>query len=151
MRWKRILVPHDFSPSAEHAAALAQHEAKLHGAEIFVLHVVEMPNHLALDVSVVPPETGTPVSVREYASSHAHAHCQQLVGRLAAAGVQATTHTRVGAPVDEINRFVAEHAIDLIVMGTHGRSGFRKLVAGSVAERVVRTSTVPVLTTRHAE
>ena len=58
---------------------------------------------------------------------------------------------RIGAPVEEINRAIEHEHADLVVMGTHGRTGFRHLVAGSVAERVVRSSKVPVLTIRHPE
>ena len=61
----------------------------------------------------------------------------------------ATSFIRIGNPVDEINRFVDEKKVDLIVMGTHGRTGLQHLLVGSVAERVVRTATCPVLTVRH--
>jgi nucleotide-binding universal stress UspA family protein len=100
---------------------------------------------------IVPEATGAPISVKEYAIQSAEAHLQDIVARLAKDGVTATGVIKLGVPVDEINTTVDEHKIDLVVMGTHGRTGLRHLMAGSVAERVVRSSRVPVLTIRHAE
>jgi nucleotide-binding universal stress UspA family protein len=65
--------------------------------------------------------------------------------------VSAEVFVRVGTPAEEILQFATEHRPDVIVMGTHGRTGIRHLLAGSVTERIVRTSDVPVLTIRHAD
>lgn len=151
MGWKTILVPHDFSTSADHAAALARDEARLHGAGIVLLHVVDLPYQLSPDAVIVPESTGAPISVKEYAMGSAEAHLQEIVDRFAKDGIAATAVVAVGTPVDEINRAVDDHHIELIVMGTHGRTGIRHLIAGSVAERVVRSSKVPVLTIRHPD
>jgi nucleotide-binding universal stress UspA family protein len=59
-----------------------------------------------------------------------------------------TTHSRIGVPANEIVRFAEEEAVDLIVMGTHGWTGFRLLILGSTAENVVRTAKCPVLTVK---
>lgn len=151
MTWKTILVPHDFSASANHAAAIARDEAKLHGGTLVLLHVIDLPHQFGPDAVIVPPETGAPISVKQYAIDSAEAHLQDIADRLARDGVTARGVVVIGAPVDEINRAVERERADLIVMGTHGRTGFRHLVAGSVAERVVRSSNVPVLTIRHPE
>jgi universal stress protein A len=151
MAWKRILVPHDFSASANHATAIARDEAQLHGASIVLLHVVDLPYQLGPDAVIVPPETGTPISIKEYAIQSAETHLQDIVARLAKDGTTATAVVAVGSPIDEINRAIDDHRIDLIVMGTHGRTGLRHLMAGSVTERVVRSSNVPVLTIRHVD
>jgi nucleotide-binding universal stress UspA family protein len=151
MTWKTILVPHDFSASANHATAIARDEARLHGGALVLLHVIELPGQLGPDAMIVPPETGAPISLREYAIQSAEAHLQDIADRLAKDGVTARGVVMIGAPVDEINRAVDREHADLVVMGTHGRTGFRHLVAGSVAERVVRSSKVPVLTIRHPE
>ena len=151
MTWKTILVPHDFSASANHAAAIARDEAKLHGGTLVLLHVIDLPHQLTPDAVIVPPETGAPISVKQYAIDSAEAHLQDIADRLAKDGVTARGVVVIGAPVDEINRAVERERADLVVMGTHGRTGFRLLVAGSVAERVVRSSKVPVLTVRHPE
>lgn len=151
MAWNTILVPHDFSASANHAAAIARDEAKAHGGKIVLLHVIDLPYQLSPDAVIVPDATGAPISVKQYAIQSAEVHLQDIADRLAKDGVTATGVIKVGNPVDEINRTIDEHKIDLVVMGTHGRTGIRHLMAGSVAERVVRSSRVPVLTIRHPE
>jgi nucleotide-binding universal stress UspA family protein len=151
MAWKTILVPHDFSASANHATAIARDEAKVHGATLVLLHVIDLPYQLSPDAVIVPPETGAPISVKQYAIQSAEAHLQDIANRLAKDGVTAKGVIKLGIPVDEINRTADEENIDLVVMGTHGRTGLRHLMAGSVAERVVRSSRVPVLTIRHPE
>jgi len=151
MSWKTILVPHDFSASANHATAIARDEAKAHGGTIVLLHVIDLPYQLSPDAVIVPEATGAPISVKQYAIQSAEAHLQDIADRLAKDGVTATGVIKVGTPVDEINRTVDEHNIGLVVMGTHGRTGIRQLMAGSVTERVVRSSRVPVLTIRHPE
>ncbi|MBL0217925.1 MAG: universal stress protein [Myxococcales bacterium] len=151
MHWKTILVPHDFSSSANHAAALARDEAKLHGGALLLLHIVDLPRQFSPDAAIVPTETGAPISVKDYAVNAAEAHLQDLAERLGKDGVKATTFIRIGNPVDEINRFAEENKVDLIVMGTHGHTGIRAWIAGSVTEKVVRSAKVPVLTVRHHE
>lgn len=149
MIWKTILVPHDFSSSANHAAAIARDEAKLHGARLLLLHVIDLPTAIKPETVIVPDATGAPINVREYAVSAAETHLEDIVARLAKDGVTATSFIRVGNPVDEITRFIDEEKVSLVVMGTHGRTGLQHLLVGSVAERVVRTATCPVLTVRH--
>ena len=151
MAWKTILVPHDFSASADHATAIALDEARVHGGAIVLLHVIDLPYQLGPDAVIVPEESGTPISIKQYAIQSAENHLQSIADRLAKAGADASCVVAVGVPVDEINRAVDDHRIDLIVMGTHGRTGIRHLMAGSVAERVVRSSKVPVLTIRHPD
>jgi len=151
MTWKTILVPHDFSASANHAAAIARDEAKLHGGTLVLLHVIDLPYQLGPDAVIVPEDTGAPISLKQYAIQSAEAHLADIADRLAKDGVTATGVIKVGTPVDEINRVIDEHHVDLVVMGTHGHTGLRHLMVGSVAERVVRTSRVPVLTIRHSE
>jgi nucleotide-binding universal stress UspA family protein len=151
MAWKTILVPHDFSASANHATAIARDEARTHGGQLVLLHVIDLPYQLGPDAVIVPEDTGAPISIKQYAIQSAEAHLQDIADRLAKDGVTARGIVVLGIPVDEINRAAEDHRADLIVMGTHGRTGFRHFVAGSVAERVVRSSKVPVLTIRHAE
>jgi nucleotide-binding universal stress UspA family protein len=71
-----------------------------------------------------------------------------MVAACAAAGVASTSQTVVGRPARLIAEVAKARATDLIVMGTHGRSGFAHMVLGSVAERVVRIAPCPVLTVR---
>ena len=148
MIWKTILVPHDFSSSANHAAALARDEAKTHGASLVLLHVIDLPGQLKPETVIVPDATGAPINIKDYAVRQAEEHLADISARLAKDGVTAKTFLRLGKPEDEIIKFATENAIDLIVMGTHGRTGLEHMLVGSVAERVVRGSTVPVLTIR---
>jgi nucleotide-binding universal stress UspA family protein len=149
MSWKTILVPHDFSSSANHALAIARDEAKAHGSKILVLHVIELPSHLALDAVIMPDATGAPINVRDYAVREAETHLADLAARLAKDGATITTFIRIGKPTDEITQFATENAVDLVIMGTHGRTGLAHMFLGSVTERVIRTCTAPVLTIRH--
>jgi nucleotide-binding universal stress UspA family protein len=149
MNWKRILVPHDFSASANHALAVARDEAKAHGSAIVMLHVIELPYQFRPDTVIVADSSGAPVNLRDYAITQADAHLADLAARLAKDSATATTAIRIGSPADEINTFVDEHDVDLVIMGTHGRSGLAHMLVGSVTERVVRSSKVPVLTIRH--
>jgi nucleotide-binding universal stress UspA family protein len=151
MTWKTILVPHDFPSSANHAAAIARDEAKSHGSKLILLHVIQLPTHMEPDAVIMPVGTGAPITFRDYATSQGEAHLNDLVDRLEKDGVSATSFLRIGNPVDEILTFADENAVDLIVMGTHGRSGLQALLVGSVTERVVRTSKKPVLTIRHPD
>ena len=151
MVWKTILVPHDFSASANHATAIARDVAKQHGAKLVLLHVIDLPYQIAPDAVIMPDATGAPISVKQYALAAAETHVADLAARLAKDGVTAEGVVRIGIPVDEINVATGELKADLIVMGTHGRTGLKHLLVGSVAERVVRSSSVPVMTVRHPE
>lgn len=150
MIWKTILVPHDFSSSANHAVAIARDEAKVHGASLVLLHVIDLPGQLKPETVIVPDDTGAPINIKDYAVKQSEAHLADLADRLGKDGVTAKTFVRFGKPEDEIVRFADENQIDLVVMGTHGRTGLAHMLIGSVTERVVRTSKVPVLTIRAA-
>jgi universal stress protein A len=145
MIWKTILVPHDFSSAANHAAAVARDEAKTHGARIVLVHVIDLPYQIAGDQAFVPGETEN-MSVRDYVGRGAEKHLDDIAARLAKDGVTPTKIIRYGRAHDEIVKCAEEQKADLIVMGTHGRTGLAHLLVGSVTERVVRTSKVPVLT-----
>ena len=148
MIWKTILVPHDFSSSANHAVAIARDEAKAHSAKLLLLHVIDLPGQLKPDTVIVPDETGAPINIKDYAVRQAEAHLADLAARVAKDGLTAQTFIRLGKPEDEIIKFATENKVDLIAMGTHGRTGLEHLLVGSVAERVVRMSPCAVLTIR---
>ncbi len=130
--FKRILVPTDFSPAAGEALRLAREGFT--GAEIFLLHVLE-PKRLADALS-------SPV----HSTDEAKAQGQKLLERLnmlAQAGEERLVE--IGGPAETILARAAAWEADLIVMGTHGRTGLANLLMGSVAENVVRRATLPVL------
>ncbi len=152
MRWNTILVPHDFSESAEHATEIACHEARIHGARVVLLHVVELLPHFGHETLIMTiPGTSTQISVLRYHLQAAETELASIMTRLGTDGVEVSAVVRNGVPVDEIREYLALEPIDLIVMGTHGRSGLRRLLVGSVAEKLVRVSPVPVMTIRHPD
>lgn len=150
--WKRILVPHDFSESAAHAVEIAAYEARAHGARIVLLHVVELMPQFGRDTTMmVRPGTTQQMSVTSYHLESGEAELAPIAAALQASGIEVTVDVRVGVPVEEIQRCATERAVDVIMMGTHGRTGLSRVIAGSVAERVVRASSVPVLTVRQPD
>lgn len=138
---KRVLVPTDFSDPSAEALASAIALGRATGATLDLLHVAFDTAYAVpppIDVAVVPVDLGK-VMERVQASLAAE------VAEVRAAGLTCESATPMGRPETEIvARATATHA-DLIVMGTHGRSGLAHALLGSVAERVVRHSPCPVL------
>lgn len=138
---KKILCPVDFSKGSEHAIAMAEELARSLRAEIELFHAYQLPV-LALPDSTV---TVSPTFVADM-TDRAQRALNNYRDAVAAHDIPVYTRLVEGNPSDAI----VEHARDaqtyMIIMGTHGRSGFRRFLLGSTAERVVRTATVPVLT-----
>lgn len=118
---REVLVATDFSETSEAAVRTAHAYASAFGARLHVLHVSW------------PDEHGLTVLFAD------------LVERLGTA-VPVAVASHGGDAADEIVRYAKTHAIQLIVLGTHGRTGVSRVVMGSVAERVIRTAPCPVLT-----
>ena len=130
--------------------ALAATMARSFGASIELLHMWQPPPLVPLPVVVVPssPEC-QPVNLEELARSMAGMQMRQMATRLRDQGIGAVeTRVGVGLPAQEIVELAERERFDLIVMGTHGRSGIAHAVLGSIAEKVVRRATCPVLTVR---
>lgn len=139
---RRILHASDFSRASAPAFAKAVEFAKKHRAELCLLHVVD-PSMPMPDGYVSPPTyEGLRGSAREYGRKQ----LARLVARAAKAGVRATAVVREGTPWSEIVRASRSPGVDLVVMGSHGRSGLSRLLLGSVARRVVGLARCPVLT-----
>ena len=141
LQLKKILVPRDFSPFSEQALQHALDLANRTGAEVHLLFV-EIPHADALALTAEGVD-GARKALKE-----------QLMEGLEqnGAGVQfQQAVVRDIAPAPAIVAYAEEHDIDLIVMGTHGRRGLRRLLLGSTAEEVVRTAPCPVFTVRQPE
>lgn len=136
----RVLVGTDFSDHAARAMDRAVDVARRYGASLMVVHVWELP--LVLDGAVAGAELDW-ISPVEQASRE---QLDRAVAALGDCGVAVTSALRSGAAWDRIVDVAAETGADLVVVGTQGRTGLHRAVIGSVAERVVRFSTVPVLT-----
>ena len=138
---KRILVPYDFSRCSavalDYAAQLAEP-----GTRLYIIHVDEL---LDARISAFPKANGrfphnSSWDRRRKKVMH---HLRKVVPRTAVAVYE--HHCLIGFPADEILLFAERICADLIVMGSHGRTGFSRLLMGSVAERVMRKASSPVL------
>jgi nucleotide-binding universal stress UspA family protein len=135
---KTILCPTDFSEPAQQAFRLACSVARDYGAKLILLHV--KPRELVVGgVMAMPPE---PLEIR--------ADLQNQLDAIKPDDPQIAVERQflVGDPAGEISRVAADKKCDLIVMGTHGRTGVRRLLMGSVAEQVLREAPCAVLTVR---
>lgn len=145
----RLLVPTDFSAASEHALRVAYLLASKLGGTVDVLFVWEPSTVVPIETLLSDVGTGTPRSLGEIGRREA---ARRMTEFLTAAErpnqVVVSTRIEVGRP-DELIVAVAEQGShDLVVMGSHGRSGLRRALMGSVAERVVRSAPCPVLTIR---
>lgn len=137
---KKILVPTDFSDQSENALKVAAQLAKQYDSEIYLLHMLEMPLH-----KVDPLSSHNDLPEAVYFMKLAHQKFEKLLDQDYLKDL--TIHEMVD--FHEIFKGIFQtckkHDIDLVIMGSHGISGFRELLIGSNTEKVVRTSEVPVL------
>jgi nucleotide-binding universal stress UspA family protein len=137
---KHILVATDFSPASDAALTYGRALARTFGARLHLLHVAEnfFLRPTITDPYALKAAVGRRLDERLTA--------EDRVERNALAVLETSDH-----PADTIAEYARNTHIDLIIMGTHGRTGVSHLLVGSVAERVVRTAPCPVLTVRHPE
>lgn len=141
--YKKILCPVDFEENSGEALKEAASLASIGGATLLVLHVVK------IETFDDPGATGG-VAVESMYDSRielARKQVEQMLDAIAA-GVKREVLVEVGEPAVMIQDVQARVGADLVVMATHGRRGFKHFILGSVTERVVRESRVPVLTVR---
>lgn len=138
---RSILCPIDFSDGSSRATDYAAGLAEKLGAQIHVLHVYTLP-------MLEPHQGRSPLSPELIAqmTDDAARGTTKIASGLKERGLEATPHVGDGAPYAEIVRFAKGLKVDLIAMGTHGRTGMNHLFLGSVAEKVCRLSPIPVLT-----
>ncbi len=139
--FQKILCPVDFSESSDQALDYALALGKRHGGRVSVMHV--LPTVLA-DPDVYPYLI-EPVLASADARDRAYRQLGDFVHRALADGIGAEVILEDGDVVEEVLKRVERLEADLVVMGTHGRRGFRRLLLGSVTERVLRQSEAPVL------
>ncbi len=137
--YERILVPTDGS---EGARAAFEHALELAAAADAAVHVVH-----AVDPTLVPVEVGAD-GVFDALREAGEGLIAELQEHGEAAGASVETGVLTGPAYQAIHEYAEEQGIDLIVMGTHGRTGLNRWLLGSVTERVVRTAPAPVLTVR---
>ncbi|NIP86691.1 MAG: universal stress protein [Planctomycetales bacterium] len=144
IRLQRILLPTDFSDHAGEALKYACAFTEQFAAELHLLHVLEThPSaapHFGMGLALAPQVEESRTEVDQA--------LEKLLDPEWATGRQIVRATATGPPFIGIVRYARQQEIDMIVLGTHGRSGLPHVLMGSVAERVVRKAPCPVLTVR---
>jgi nucleotide-binding universal stress UspA family protein len=138
---KTILVPTDFSDGSLAAMRYAMGLSELLGARVVFLHVVEPP---AYGVELTGTYPGIAPDVTKKLAAMMHDWVEQVMVR----GARVEWHLEMGSAFAEILAAIERYGADLIVMGTHGRTGLSHLLLGSVAARVVQHASCPVLTVK---
>jgi nucleotide-binding universal stress UspA family protein len=141
---KRIICAVDFSECSERAVEHAVAIARWYDAAVTVLHVVDLRVETPVGAPLAPIALA-PAPLTSAAPHRAAVQLQQFVEAMAIKGVSIDTVVRDGRPDTSILELAETLPADLLVMGTHGRSGFDRLVMGSVTERVLRKARCPVL------
>ena len=144
--FKKILVPVDGSEPSDAAVALAVRLAHDQGAKLLFLHVSEVAKIAAMVSSTTICVDPSPALDAEHAAGEEALHRAEAVAGKEA--VAAESLIVQGASADAIVKTTSQAGADLIVMGSHGRGGIQRALLGSVAEGVLRQSTVPVLVAR---
>ena len=140
MNFKKIIFATDFSAASTSALAYAAALARDSGAILVITHIEELPvSYPGGEMVFIQPDYPNPVL---------KTMLEAVVPKDPA--VRYEHQLRMGAAADEIVRMAQEMDADLIVIGTHGRTGLRRILMGSVAEGVMRRATCPVLTIRAA-
>ena len=167
MAFTHVLVPTDFSDPAHHALRYAIEEATLHHARVTLLHVLAPRSETEVYYVTGAPVTGADAGLDLVAGGRLgpsatsqptvvrHDHNEEALTQLHDLIPDAfrdswAIEIAAGHPAETIVRVAQDKSADLIVMGTHGRTGLQHVLLGSVAEKVVRLAPCPVLTVRHA-
>jgi universal stress protein A len=146
MSIQRILVPVDYSDCSRAALAVAAEVAKTFGAALDVVHVWDRPAY-ASDTVMVRHPNGEARSLVEMVQENARAEMERFMAESSTpAGVGVSRRLLSGNPAATILAELGAGHHDLLVIGTHGRTGLKHILLGSVAETLVRLSPVPVLT-----
>jgi nucleotide-binding universal stress UspA family protein len=147
---RRVMYASDFSAASLAAFPHAVNVARATGAELIIVHVLPSPIPLIGEMTYMDKETWDAVFADVQAE--AHKRLDVLLARARDDGIVTSglvvDGPGVAVPADEIIRTAKEKNVDLLVLGTHGRTGVAKFFLGSVAARVVATAPCPVLTVR---
>jgi universal stress protein A len=138
---RTILIPVDFSEYSEKALVWAINMAETWRSRLILLHVIPTPNYPPLVLSGYFDVATLEAGLRE----DAELKVKELVESRGAKTVQLDTRVVIGEPFHDVCQVAEEEKADLIVMGSHGRTGFHHVLLGSVAERVVHHAPCPVL------
>jgi nucleotide-binding universal stress UspA family protein len=150
--FSKILVPLDGSTLSEQALSMAQNLAQSSDISLHLLQVITLRPELdalrgsgSESITVLEMAQDTAHRLREVEMAKGKAYLEGIAVQLQQAGITATTVLREGAADEQIVTYAKEQEIDLIVMSTHGHSGFKRFFLGSVTDRVIRAGQTPVL------
>ncbi|HET8529555.1 MAG TPA: universal stress protein [Methylomirabilota bacterium] len=144
-RTRRILYATDFSAASRPALAVACEWARRDRARLLILHVLTPPSPF---VGGGRPAPASYLDLLAAARHDAHRRLAALLARTRAAGIRVETKLVEGGPAVEIMKAAGRWHADVVVIGSHGRTGVSRFLLGSVAEQVVTRSVPPVLTVR---
>lgn len=139
---KNILVPTDFSIQAESALKVAAQIAKKNNAKIYLLHILDLPIHLS-DLMSSGAQAAAPEAI--FFMKQTHKKFEEVMGQDYLKGIEVIETVSFEDILNGIIDSCEKNNIDIIIMGSHGSSGFEELFIGSNTEKVVRTSKQPVL------
>jgi nucleotide-binding universal stress UspA family protein len=146
MTAEKILFATDFSPASDAALGFASSLASDSGAVLHIVHVGV--SHADAFATTAPYGYAISEEVELRERKEREAKLDSL--RPTVAGVSCERHDLEGNPAEEVLRFAEEEGVDLIVVGSHGRTGLSRMLMGSVAEEIVRRADCPVLVVKHA-
>jgi nucleotide-binding universal stress UspA family protein len=144
---QKILVPTDFSISSRHAFMYAIDLNKLFHARLYLIHVLQDFTEFS-EYTLSP--TILPQLYLEF-EQNASQRLEEMVGSLVPDDMHCDTYILHGVPFFEIIQFARNEQIDLIVVGSHGRTGLKHVLFGHTAEKVVKKASCPVLSVRHPD
>lgn len=140
--FNRILIPTDGSKAGRPAVEMALGLAETHGATLYALFIVDQPASVSGAGEGFSGLDNLLDALEEEGQKATAAIREQAADR----GIETEAAVRRGNPHEDILTYANDHEIDLIVMGTHGRTGVKRALLGSVTENVVRHAEIPVLT-----
>ncbi len=148
MEFKTLLVPYDFSPCAARALDTAVALAERFSSKVIVLHVVPPAATVPIEALGAPFGMSLPQVPLQDLLVAREQELETILEPFKKAGGAVVTRVVIGDVADEIQTAITKDSPDLLIVGTHGRTGIGHFLFGSVAEDLVRTATVPVLTIR---
>jgi universal stress protein A len=143
--YRRILLPIDFSEHSKRTISYAKRIALRYDSTVYLLHVFQVPDYIVMPY---PRQSGYSAEVQAQVSAaerEATEHLEALNRELSDYGIRAEPLLRVGYPFEEIVLMANHYDVDLIVIGSHGRSRITRLLVGSTAQRVVEHARCAVL------
>ena len=149
--FKTILCPTDFSEASLCGLKMASEMAEKFGSEVIVLYVNKPIQSLPAPQMEAREIVFDTAAYEKHLSDEASARLKAVTSSIFSDGIALRLEIRPGQPSEEIIRMAADEKVDAIFMATHGRTGLKHIVFGSVAERVVSRAGCPVLTIRSCD